>query len=417
MATFVIPETLTDIQRRRGLRKMRSIALALLLFAAVVYVATHGRGGIWGYVNAAAEASMVGALADWFAVTALFRRPLGLPIPHTALIPERKDALGESLQDFVTANFLSEDVVRDKIARVEPSARIGGWLVQPKHSRWIVNEGSRVLRDLLGRTRDDDVVVLFRDVLVPRLIAEPLSPTLGHLLAEVVRDGAHHPFVDLTLNEVAHWLVENEETVTRVVARQAPWWSPRWVDDAVTRRVHKEALRFVQGVRDDPDHPARHALDNLLSELAEDLQHDADTMARAERLKERVLSHPEVEKAITSVWNSLRRALIDALNDADGPLRQRAEEALTDFGKRLTTDAALRSRLDGLVADAAGYVVRTYGAEISTIISDTVERWDGKEAADRIELHVGRDLQFIRINGTIVGGLAGLTIHAVSTLL
>jgi uncharacterized membrane-anchored protein YjiN (DUF445 family) len=416
MTAFVIPETAADADRRRGLRRMRALALALLALAAVVFAATHGSGGFWGYVNAGAEASMVGALADWFAVTALFRRPLGLPIPHTALIPERKDALGESLQDFVTANFLSEEVVRDKLARVEPSARVGAWLVQPDHGRWIVDEGSRMLRDLLGKARDEDVVVLFRDVLVPRLIDEPLSPTLGRLVEEVVRDGAHHPFVDLTLNELVDWLLENEETVARVVARQAPWWSPQWVDDAVTRRVHKEALRFAQEVRDDPDHAARRALDDLLADLALDLQHDPDTMARAERLKERVLSHPEVENAITSIWRSLRRALVDALGDADGPLRIRAYDALTDFGRRLTEDAGLRARIDGLVADAAGYVVRTYGTEISTIISDTVKRWDGKEAARRIELHVGRDLQFIRINGTIVGGLAGVAIHAIAGL-
>jgi uncharacterized membrane-anchored protein YjiN (DUF445 family) len=417
MTAFLIPDSPADVARRRGLARMRLVAVALLVAAAVVFAVTHGRGGGWGYVNTAAEASMVGALADWFAVTALFRRPLGLPIPHTALIPERKDALGRSLQDFVAANFLSESVVRDKLSRVEPSARVGRWLVAPQHRRRIVDEGARLLRDALARTRSDDVVGLIGEVVIPRLIAEPFSPALGHLLGEVVADGAHHPVVDLVAGEVADWLNHNEETVARVVGAQAPWWSPQWVDEAVTRRVHREALRFAREVRDRPDHPARLALDDLLRDLADDLQNDPSVMARAERLKERVLTHPEVEQVTASVWGSLHHTLVDALGDPDGPLRRRAVDWLTRFADHLASDPRLRERLDGLITDAAGYVVRTYGAEITTIISDTVNRWDGKEAADRIELHVGRDLQFIRINGTVVGGLAGLVIHALATLL
>ncbi len=416
MTSLVIPETPADDDRRRGLRQMRAVALGLLVAAAVVYVLTRRQAGGWGYLNATAEASMVGALADWFAVTALFRRPLGLPIPHTALIPERKDALGKSLQDFVGANFLSESVVKEKLLLAELSARVGRWLTDPAHSTRLVAEAARLARDALGKTRDEDVVVLLKDVLIPRLLEEPLSPTLGHLLQEIVADKSHHPLVDLALSESASWLADNEETVSRVVATQAPWWSPHWVDDAVTRRIHKEALRFVREVRDDSDHPARRALDDLLTRLAGDLQHDRDTMDWAERLKQRLLSHAEVEHAITSIWQSLRRALVEAFGEPDGPLRRRAFDALTAFGRRLTTDRALRTRLDGLVADGGGYLVRTYGSELTAIISDTVNRWDGKEAADRIELHVGRDLQFIRINGTIVGGLAGLTIYTLSSL-
>jgi uncharacterized membrane-anchored protein YjiN (DUF445 family) len=417
MTTFVIPETPADRERRRGLARMRLVALSLLLAAAVVFAVTHGRGGGWGYVNAGAEASMVGALADWFAVTALFRRPLGLPIPHTALIPERKDALGRSLQDFVAANFLSERVVRDKLSRVEPTVRVGRWLADERHRQRIVDEGARLLRDALAHAQDDAVVALIEEEVIPRLVAEPLSPALGHLLAEVVTDGAHHPLVDLVVGEVTDWLAANEATVTRVVAAQAPWWSPQWVDDAVTRRVHRETLRFAREVRDRPDHTARAALDGLLRELADDLQHDPSVMARAEALKERVLTHPDVGRVTASLWSSLRRAVLEALDDPEAPLRRRAYEALTRIGERMVSDVDLRERLDAMIADAAGYVVRTYGAEITTIISDTVNRWDGKEAADRIELHVGRDLQFIRINGTVVGGLAGLAIHALATLL
>ena len=400
-----------DEERRRGLRQMRTVALGLLLLAAVVYVLTLDRGGAWAYVHATAEASMVGAIADWFAVTALFRHPLGIPIPHTALIPRRKQALGVSLQQFVTDNFLVEHVVRDRITSAQISLRVGRWLADPAHCARVVDEASRLATLGLERIGDDDVAALVEHELVPRLLQEPLSPVAGSLLAEVVRDGAHHGLVDLTLAEAHRWLEQNEETVAAVLGTRAPWWTPAWLDDQVTHRVHVELLAWVRDISDDPLHPARLALDAWLSQLASDLQHDPDTMERAERLKARVLGQPRVVTTATALWNALRRALVTSLADPASAVRGRAEKALSDFGVRLTEDAALRDRLDGYAADLAAFVVTTYGDEITTVITDTVDRWDGDEAARRIELHVGRDLQFIRINGTLVGGLAGLLIH------
>lgn len=418
MSTITAPDfSAADADRRSGLRRMRAVALSLLLLAAVVYVATMDRTGGLGFVNAAAEAAMIGALADWFAVTALFRHPLGLPIPHTAIIPTRKDALGASLQEFVTEHFLTEDVVRQKVAAADVSRRAGHWIVDEQHASLVVHESARVLRAALGQLRDDDVTQFVEHALLPRLVDEPISPVAGHLLASVVEDGAHHGLVDLTLVEAHSWLTDNPDTVARVVGARAPWWSPQWLDDKVIDRLHVEVLAWLTDVRDRPDHPARQALDELLGQLAVDLQHDPATMARAEALKARVLEHPDTGRTATAIWNAVRHALLEAIDEPHGLLRRRATTALTDFGYRLLADAALRERLDGYACDAVGYVVRTYGMEIAGVISDTVDRWDGKEAAARIELHVGRDLQFIRINGTIVGGLAGLAIHTVAVLL
>lgn len=409
-------DTAADAVRRRGLARMRSVALALLVLAGVVYVLTLDRTGAWGYVHAASEAAMVGAVADWFAVTALFRHPLGLPIPHTALVQTRKDALGRSLQDFVTENFLAEDVVRRRIARAEVSRRAGRWLADETHSRRVVAEASRMLRHGLTRLRDDDVASLVTDELLPRLADEPLSEISGRLLQEVVAEGAHHGLVDLTLLELHRWLVANAETVAEVVGERAPWWTPIWLDERVARRLHVEAVAWVADIRDDSLHPARHALDTLLTDLARDLQLDPDTMARFERLKRRILAAPQVAVTVTSLWSAVRRALLVALDEPDSLVRTRAVSALGDFGRRLDTDEELRARLDGWAADLAAYVVRTYGDEMATVISDTVERWDGDDAARRIELHVGRDLQFIRINGTLVGALVGLVIHTLTQL-
>jgi uncharacterized membrane-anchored protein YjiN (DUF445 family) len=403
-----------DDVRRRGLRRMRSLAVGLLLFAAVVYLVTLDRDGFWGYVNAGAEASMVGAIADWFAVTALFKHPLGLPIPHTALIPRRKEDLGRSLEEFVGENFLQEQVIRERLQIAELSRRVGEWLTVEKHARRVVDEAASVLHLGLSRVRDEDMRVLVEEALLPRFLAEPVSPLAGSLLAEIVRDKAHHGLVDLALDEAHRWLEGNEETFTEIVGERAPWWSPPAINDRVTHRLHVELVAWIADIRDDPYHHARTALDRLLEQLAQDLLHDPETQERAERLKERVLAHPQVLVTATSLWNAFRSALLAALADEDGPVRARGLAELTAFGERLLADAPLRRRLDRYAADLVVFVVGRYGDELTAVITHTIDRWDGKEAARKIELHVGRDLQFIRINGTIVGGLVGVAIHAVT---
>ena len=409
-------DSAADAERRRGLRRMRALALSLLLLAAVVYVLTLDRDGALGYVNAAAEAAMVGAIADWFAVTALFRHPLGLPIPHTAIIPRRKESLGESLQEFVAENFLREDVVRERITSARPSLRAGAWLGEGRHAERLVTEGSRAVAGGLALVKADDVSAVVREALIPRLLQEPLSPVVGQLLAQVVREDAHAGMVDLVLAELHRWLLVNEHEVTEIVGQRAPWWTPQWVDERVSVRLHAEAVSWVKEIHDDRHHRAREALDRWLVELADDLEHDPATQERAERLKERFLTQPQVATTSVALWDALRRALIGSLEDEDGLLRRRAVHEVRALGARLQDDEVLAARVDTLVADAASYVVENYGSEVATVISATVNRWDGKETADRIELHVGRDLQFIRINGTVVGGLAGLTIHAISRL-
>jgi uncharacterized membrane-anchored protein YjiN (DUF445 family) len=406
-----------DEERRRGLRRMRTVAVSLLLLAAAVYVVTRDQDGFLGFVNAGAEASMVGAIADWFAVTALFRHPLGVPVPHTALIPRRKEELGRSLEEFVAANFLQESVIRDRIELAEVSRRVGEWLQVPRNSRRVVDEAATLLHLGVSKVRDEEMAALVRDVLLPRFREEPISPVAGSLLEEIVRDKAHHGLVDLALEEAHRWLLLNEETFTEVVGERAPWWSPAAVNERVTHRLHVEAVRWVEDIRRDPFHHARGALDSMLGQLADDLLHDEATQERAERLKERVLDHPQVVVTATSLWNAFRTALLSALADEDGPLRERGVHELVAVGRRLVDDAGLRARLDKRAADLAVFAVGRYGDELTAVITHTVERWDGKEAARRIELYVGRDLQFIRINGTIVGGLVGVVIHAFAVLI
>jgi len=414
--SMVLPPGAADADRRRRLRRMKSVAIGLLLFAALVYLMTVDQDGFLGYVNAGAEASMVGAIADWFAVTALFKHPLGLPIPHTALIPRKKDEFGKSLEDFVQENFLQEEIIRDRLAAAGISARAGVWLSEPVHAAKVVAEASSLLTVGLNRLRDHDVEALVAEVLLPRLVGEPISPIAGNLLSEVLADAAHHGLVDLALEEGHHWLIHNQETFTSVVGERAPWWAPERLNEVVTDRIHLEAVRWLADIRSDPEHRARKALDSLLAQLADDLLTNADTQARAERLKTRLLEHPQFLASGMALFDSVKQALLDALADDQGPLRTRATAELVRFGVRLGEDAELGARFDTWAADAAVFGVHRYGGELTAVITHTVARWDGREAAQRIELQVGRDLQFIRINGTIVGGLVGVTIHAISAL-
>ncbi len=414
---LILTDPSADAARRSALRRMRTLAVSLLLLAAAVYVATLGHDGVWGYVNAGAEASMVGAIADWFAVTALFKHPLGLPIPHTALIPKRKDDLGRGLEEFVGENFLQEEIIRERVLGVRISQRVGDWLAVPANAERVVVEGSEIAAVALGKVRDDHIEALVTEALVPRFREEPIAPLLGGLLAEAIRDDLHHGLVDLMLEEMHGWLLANPDTVHDVLGERAPWWAPESVNTYVINRAHLEMVRWVADIRDNPDHRARRALDSMLAGLADDLLSNPETQERAERLKSRVLDHPAVIATAVSLWQALRKALLASLDDPTGAVRRRLLLEIDAASHRLRTDPAMRERLDGLAADAAVFAIDRYGSELTTVITHTIERWDGKEAASRIELHVGRDLQFIRINGTIVGGLVGVLIHAISVVI
>jgi uncharacterized membrane-anchored protein YjiN (DUF445 family) len=374
-------------------------------------------GPVWvGYVRAMAEAGMVGALADWFAVTALFRRPLGLPIPHTAIIPTKKDVLGNSLGDFVGENFLSEDVVRDKLARVEVSSRVGAWIGQEANADRITAELATVARGVVTVLRDDDVQEVIEQVLVRKLMERPIGPPLGTVLEGIIADGAHHRMVDLVCDRAYDWVTANHEIVLRVVHDRAPVWSPRFLDDLVADKVFLEIQNFAWAVKTDPEHPMRKAVDRFLAEFAADLQNDAETIERAERIKHQIIAHPNVQKFIGQAWGTVKTLILDAAADPSSALRTRVRDGLVAFGTRLNNDPELRAKLDGWLADAASYIVRHYRREITTLITDTVARWDAEETSRKVELQVGRDLQFIRINGTVVGSLAGLVIYTVGQI-
>ncbi|MDQ3788321.1 MAG: DUF445 domain-containing protein, partial [Actinomycetota bacterium] len=361
---------------------MKLVALSFLLGAAVVFLVMSlwpGEPAWTGYVKAAAEAGMVGALADWFAVTALFRHPLGIKIPHTAIIPTRKDAIGNSLGDFVGANFLSEQVVRERLRRVGVASRLGAWVAEPENAERVTAELATVVRGVVAVLRDEDVQAVMEQAVVKRVVAVPWGPPLGKLLAGVFADGSHHKLVDLVCDRAYEWVKDNHSTVMRVVSDRAPSWSPKFVDSMVADKVYGEVLSFAWLVKTDPNHPMRLAVDKFLAEFAADMQTDPATMERAEAVKQQVLAHPEVQNVIGSAWSTAKRLLLDAAEDPSSELRKRVREGLISLGRRLTDDDTLRDKVDSWVEGAAAYVVINYRDEITTLITDTVQRWDAEE--------------------------------------
>jgi uncharacterized membrane-anchored protein YjiN (DUF445 family) len=411
-----------DDARRRQLRRMKLLALGFLVGATALFLvcrwAQANEAPAWvGYVGAAAEAGMVGALADWFAVTALFKHPLGIPIPHTAIIKRKKDQLGEGLGTFVRENFMSPEVVETKLRDAQIASRLGKWLCDHSHATRVASEASNVLRVGVEMLRDEDVQHVFDRMIVKRLAEPKWGPPVGRVLGSLLAENRQEALIQLLADRAFQWSLNAGEVIQRVVERDSPSWSPRWVDHLVGDRIHRELMDFTDKVRRNPGHELRRSATRFLFEFADDLQHDEATIARAEAVKEQIMAREEVARAAETAWTALKRNVLESVDDPSSALRTRIADSVVHIGESLRDDADLRDKVDDWIIRGARHLVSEYGVEITAIITETVERWDAEEASRRIELHVGRDLQFIRINGTVVGALAGLIIYTVAQLL
>lgn len=421
--SFADADPVADAARLRDLRRMKMVALSFLLGATVVFLLCRwaqadGDAATWvGYVGAAAEAGMVGALADWFAVTALFKHPLGIPIPHTAIIKRKKDQLGEGLGTFVRENFLSPPVVETKLRDAQIAGRLGKWMSEQAHAERVAAEAATVLRVLVELLRDEEIAYVI-DRMIVRRIAEPQwGPPVGRMLGTLLAEHRQEALIQLLADRAFQWSLNAGEVIQRVVERDSPTWSPRFVDHLVGDRIHRELMDFTDKVRRNPEHELRRNATRFLFEFANDLQHDPATIAKADSVKDQVMAREEVAKAAATAWATLKRFVLEGVDDPAGALRTRIAAAVVQIGESLRDDVELRDKVDNWIVRAAQHLVGHYGVEITAIITETIERWDADEASRRIEMHVGRDLQFIRINGTVVGALAGLAIYVIAQLM
>ena len=415
-------DPVAEAERRAALRRAKRGATGLLALAALVFLATFvlpDRGWV-GFLRAAAEAGMVGGLADWFAVTALFRHPLRIPVPHTALVPRRKDALAANLGGFVTGHFLTQENVRGRLAEAGVVARVGAWVASGDVADRLVQEAVVASDAALQAVGAGDAADVLLDVLRRDAARRSYAGLAGRLLADVTAGGAHRPVLDVALPYLRLAVVRNRATVheaVRALAERNSWLVWLFATDRRIARLIDGWLRLVTEMEADPHHPLRVSLDRFLASVAADLRTGTDLAVRVDALVTDVLADPATREWLSGVTEGALESLREAVADPGGAVPQRLARALRGVATRAGEDAAFRARCEALLERAVLHVVERYASEFTRLVEDTVARWDGPATADRIELAAGRDLQFIRINGTVVGSLAGLAIHTVEVLL
>ncbi|MGI9209608.1 MAG: DUF445 domain-containing protein, partial [Rhodococcus sp. (in: high G+C Gram-positive bacteria)] len=327
------------------------------------------------------------------------------------------DQLGASLSSFVGTNFLAPEVVSAKVESAQIPLRVGTWMAEPAHAERVAKETSTVLRGVVGVLREDDIQQIIDNTIVKRIAEPEWGPPLGRVLSELVEENRHLPLVEMLAERAHQWALGSQETIDRVISRDSPSWSPKFVDLLLGERIHRELVEFTWKVRSNPDHEVRLAVNKFLADYARDLQSDPATIAKAEKVKAEIMGRDEVTQLAGATWRTAKRMILDSVDDPNSTLRTKVAENVMALGVRLREDHELRTKVDGWLLDAVRFVASNYADEITSVIRETVERWDAEEASRKIELAVGRDLQFIRINGTVVGSLAGLAIYTISELL
>lgn len=405
--------------QRRALSRHRWLATGLLLFMAVVWFVTRlvpDPGFVVMLVHAGAEAAMVGGLADWFAVTALFRHPLGLPIPHTAIVPRSKDRIGEGLGHFVERNFLDPELVANRLQGLDIAGRLGRWLADHETAEKLAGRITGALPHMLDSITSRALRRFFSRALKDQLERVDLAPILGRGLGLLRETDRHHALFDYLLRAAANYIDEEQERIYEMVEARSQWWIPKTVDRRIAAALINGILDLLEELSD-PDHELRQRFNAAVDELVHELCHSPEMREKVRLVKDEVLSNPETQEYLGRLWDQLRARILREAENEDGEMRRILARAIRSVGLALLRDTSSAERLNVWISKMAREFVTPWRHEIGDFIADVVRSWDGRSVADRIELGVGRDLQYIRINGTLVGALVGCMLFLLSNLL
>ncbi len=410
-----------DIFKQQQLRKHKALATGLFLLMVAVYVFCTWLGqtsdAVWnGYVRAFAEAGMVGALADWFAVTALFHHPLGIPIPHTNLIENRKQSIGDNLGGFVVSNFLNAATIRPYIQKLEVSNYVAKWLRSEKNTELLLNEVLWLLKDIIQKIDDRAVAKFLAHKSKDLLNDLKLNDVLAGGLNQILLRSDHERILNYILKNVREYVVANEELVRKKVKEESHFLIPGFVDNLIATKLTKGVVRYLNEIENDPEHKLRKDAKQQLEQFIENVKTDANWQAELQEIKNSLLSGDKINGYAEAAWKSLQASVLTDLSAERSGVKMYLKRTIREMVLNLQNDEQLRAKIDGWIRfNAYKYILKNTD-KVDEHISGTVGNWEGKELSNKLELEVGKDLQFIRINGTLVGGLVGLLIHIITKL-
>lgn len=415
-AELVTPD---EQARQARLNRMKRIATGLLVLSTVIFVVTlrlEPQYEWLGFVRATAEAAMVGALADWFAVTALFRHPLGIPIPHTAIVPQRKDQVGRALGNFVQKHFLSADVVGNRLRNAQVAERLSDWITKRENARRVARQVAVALAAGAKATREETIEELIEGAVTRKIDKTPVAPILARALTVITEDNKHQELLDEVVEMLSRAVARNQDFIRERIEEESPWWIPEKIDEKIAGKIVSSIDRTLQQIRENEQHPLRERFDHAIRDFIDRLQTSPSVIARTEAMKHEFLNAEAVRSFSSTIWDDMRASLVRQAESEDGRGLEAIERGLISFGEALKQDPELLAKADNWIIETSTDLVERYRQEVASLISETIAAWDPDATSRRIELAIGRDLQFIRINGTIVGGLAGLAIYTITRL-
>ena len=410
---------MNDELKKKQLRNHKLLATGLFLLMAVIFITTtileKRNPALWiGYIRAFSEAAMVGALADWFAVTALFHHPLGLKIPHTNLIEKSKEKIGDNLGSFVVSNFLSPQNIRPYIQKLKISNFLGDWLQKEKNSEALVNNLSEIILDIVNKLEDELVVKFIGNKAKEMSDDLKINQILGNGIEYILQKNDHQKLITNLSSQIKNYVLENYEMVRERVKKESYKLIPSFVDEKIAEKITSGLSSYFEEVENDQNHSLRNEITQKILDFSKDLKENPKYEADFNALKEDFLKPEKVQQYAQDIWNSLKKTLIDELNAEQSSLKNYARKNLAEFSENLRTDEKLQYKIDHWIrVTAYKYILRNTN-KFGELISETVGNWQGKELSQKLELEVGKDLQFIRINGTLVGGLVGLIIYTIA---
>ena len=421
------------MEKHTELRRSKLIALGFFVGAAVLFVASLLLPYTWwtGLLRAFAEAAMVGALADWFAVVALFRHPLGLPIPHTAIIPHGKARIADSLAVFVRDHFLEPAALLAKLSAFDPAKRLGQWLAEPAQAGKLADLARGWALQALDLLDEAAVRRRIHGFVVARLREWNAAATAGEILGLLTADGRHQALLDEALTRLGRHLDDAtvKQRVSAMIVKYArrewpklvgtvEWVKPvEGIADTLAERLAHALLDELQDVLSQPQHPLRQDYERWLGGYVQRLRSDPATADKLQAMKQRLIEHPGVQDYVQGLWDQIHASLREDLSRSDGVLVQHLQRSLGALGESLSQDSALRDALNQHLLGGAEKLTQRLRSGVTDHIAQTVKGWDERHLVEQLELSVGRDLQYIRFNGTLVGGLIGLALHAAVTLI